>query len=130
MATFRHKRTECQCVDREVNRRIFWLDPGAPGRVYVFWLRRTLPMQRASSAAMASDEGELPGLGDDRINGVTFECDLLVMLEKLLDGGFTDPPKEIAAWWSFNTAANDLARNCSKSEVKKVRHRGSDDEGR
>jgi hypothetical protein len=36
MATFRHGRTECQCVDEEVNRRIFWLDSGVPGRVYVY----------------------------------------------------------------------------------------------
>jgi hypothetical protein len=63
------------------------------------------------------DEGELPGTGDDRINGVTFECDLLVMLEKMLDGGFTDPPKEIAAWLL-------VLQHCSKrlaEELLKVR---------
>jgi hypothetical protein len=54
MATFRHERTECQCVDREVNRRIFWLDPEHRGGSMSIWLRRKLPMQRASSAAMAS----------------------------------------------------------------------------
>ena len=99
MATFRHERTECQCVDREVNRRIFWLDPGAPGRVYVY-----LSSEDTGGAAGQFsrygilDEGELPGPGDDRFSGVTFECDLPVMVEKMLDSGFTDPAKEIAAW--------------------------------
>ena len=118
MAMFRHERTECQCVDREVNRRIFGLDPGAPGRVYVY-----LSSEDAFGAAGQFsrfgilDEGELPGPGDDRINGVTFECDLLVMLEKLLDAGFTDPPKEIAAWLL-------VLQHCSKrlgEELLKVR---------
>ena len=36
MPMFKHERTECQCVDEEANRRIFWLDPGNPGRVYVY----------------------------------------------------------------------------------------------
>jgi hypothetical protein len=36
MATFRRERTGCQCVDEEVNRRIFWLDSSVPGRVYVY----------------------------------------------------------------------------------------------
>jgi hypothetical protein len=44
MATFRHVRTECQCIDEEVNRRIFWLDSGVPGRVDVYlFQRRPLP---------------------------------------------------------------------------------------
>jgi hypothetical protein len=29
---------------------------------------------------------------------VTFECDLPVMLEKMLEGGFSDGPKDMAAW--------------------------------
>src|SRR5712692_9120632 len=36
MPMFKHERTECQCVDEEANRRIFWLDPGNPGRIYVY----------------------------------------------------------------------------------------------
>jgi hypothetical protein len=36
MPMFKHERTECQCVDEEANRRIFWLDPGNPGRVYIY----------------------------------------------------------------------------------------------
>ena len=36
MPMFKHERTECQCVDEETNRRIFCLDPGNPGRVYVY----------------------------------------------------------------------------------------------
>jgi hypothetical protein len=82
MATFRHERTECQCAEEEVNRRIFWLDAGEPGRSRygILW------------------DGEVPGPGDNRINGVTFECDLPAMIEKMLDAGFGDPPKEIAAW--------------------------------
>ena len=99
MATFRHERTECQCAEEEVNRRIFSLDAGEPGRVYVY-----LSSEDAGSAAGQFrrygilGEGELPGPGDDRINGVTFECDLPVMIEKMLDAGFSDPLKEIAAW--------------------------------
>jgi hypothetical protein len=41
---------------------------------------------------------ELPGPGDDRISAVTFECDLAVMIEKMLDGGFGDPEKEMTDW--------------------------------
>ena len=99
MATYRHERTECQCVDEEANRRIFWLDAGLPGRVYVY-----LSSDDAVGAAGQFSrygilgEGELPGPGDDRICGVTFECDLPAMVEKMLDSGFSDPPKEIAAW--------------------------------
>jgi hypothetical protein len=66
MATFRHERTECQCAEEEVNRRIFWLDAGVPGRVYVY-----LSPEDAGSAAGQFrrygilGEGELPGPGDD-----------------------------------------------------------------
>ena len=99
MATFRHVRTECQCADEEVNRRIFWLDSGAPGRVYVY----LSPDDAVGAAGQFSrygilGEAELPGTADDRISGVTFECDLPAMIEKMLDVGFNDPPKEIAAW--------------------------------
>jgi hypothetical protein len=113
MATFRHERTECQCVDRE-NRRIFWLDPGAPGQIYIY-----LSSEDAAGAARQFtrygllDEGELPGPGDDRISGVTFECDLPVMLEKMLHSGFTDPPKEIAAWLL-------VLQHCSKRLSEKL----------
>jgi len=41
---------------------------------------------------------ELPGPGDNRISAVTFECDLAVMIEKMLDVGFSDPEKEMADW--------------------------------
>ena len=95
MATFRHVRTECQCADEEVNRRI----SGVPGRVYVY-----LSADDAIGAAgqfsryRILGEGELPGPGDDRVSGVTFGCDLPAMIEKMLEVGFSDPPKEIAAW--------------------------------
>jgi hypothetical protein len=52
------------------SRRTFWLDPGAPGRVYVH-----LSSEDAAGAAGQFsrygmlDEGELPGPGDDRISG-------------------------------------------------------------
>jgi hypothetical protein len=99
MATFRHERTECQCAEEEVNRRIFWLDAGEPGRVYVY----LSPADAGSAAGQFSrygilGEGEVPGPGDDCISGVTFECDLPVMIEKMLDAGFSDPLKEIAGW--------------------------------
>ena len=29
---------------------------------------------------------------------MTFECDLAVMIEKMLDGGFGEPEKEMADW--------------------------------
>jgi hypothetical protein len=99
MATFRHVRTECQCADEEVNRRIVWLDSGAPGGVYVY-----LSPDDAIGAASQFrrygilGEGELPGPGDDRISGVTFGCDLPAMIEKMLEAEFSDPPKEIAGW--------------------------------
>ena len=70
-----------------------------PGRVYVY-----LSSDDAVGAAGQFSrygilgEAELPGPADDRISGVTFECDLPAMIEKMLDVGFNDPPKEIAAW--------------------------------
>jgi hypothetical protein len=99
MATFRHVRTECQCADEEVNPRIFWLDPGNPGRVYAY----LAPDDAVGAADQFSrygilEEMELPGPGDDRISAVTFECDLAVMIEKMLDGGFSDPEKEMTDW--------------------------------
>ena len=99
MPMFKHERTECQCVDEETNRRIFWLDPGNPGRVYIY----LSPDDAAGAADQFNrygilEEMELPGPGDDRISAVTFECDLAVMIEKMLDGGFSDPEKEMADW--------------------------------
>jgi hypothetical protein len=83
MATFRHQRTECQCVDEEANRPIFWLDARVPVRVYVY----LSPDDAVGAAGQFSrygilGEGELPGRGDDRIRGVTFECDLPAMIER------------------------------------------------
>jgi hypothetical protein len=74
MATFRHVRTEWQCADEEVNRRILWLDPGNPGWVYAY----RAPDDAVGAADQFSrygilEEMELPGPGDDRISAVTFE---------------------------------------------------------
>ena len=99
MDTFKHDRTECRCVDDEVNRRVLWLDPDAPGRVYVYL--SAVDVKGAAGQFRRYgilEAGELPGLGDERIYAVEFECDLMAMLEKMLEGGFTDPGKEIAAW--------------------------------
>ena len=98
MPMFKHERTECQCVDEEANRRIFWLDPGNPGRVYIY----LSPDDAAGAADQFNrygilEEMELPGAGDDHI-AVTFECDLAAMIEKMLDRCFSDPEKELAAW--------------------------------
>ncbi len=75
MPMFKHERTECQCVDEEANHRIFWLDPGNPGRVYVY----LSPDDAAGAADQFSrygilEEMELPRPADDRISAVTFEC--------------------------------------------------------
>ena len=99
MPTFKHERTECQCVDEEANGRILCLDPGNPGRVYIY----LSPDDAGVAAAQFSrygilDEMELPGPAHDRISPVTFECDLTVMIEKMLDGGFSYPEKEMADW--------------------------------
>src|ERR1700682_3941730 len=99
MATFRHERTECQCIDDETNHRLFWLDPENPGRVYVY----LSPDDAVGAADQFSRHGilkedELPGPTDDRISAVSFECDLAVMVEKMLDGGFSDPEKQMASW--------------------------------
>ena len=52
MATFRHERTECQGVDEEVKRRIFWLDPGSPGGVYIYLSSQDAAGTAGQSAAM------------------------------------------------------------------------------
>ena len=67
-----------------------------PGRVYAY----LAPDEAVGAADQFSrygilEEMELPGPGDDRISAVTFECDLAVMIEKMLDGGFSDPEKEM-----------------------------------
>jgi hypothetical protein len=36
MATFKHEREECRCLDKETNIRIFWLDIENPGRAYAY----------------------------------------------------------------------------------------------
>ena len=36
MATFKHEREECRCLDKETNIRIFWLDIENPGRTYAY----------------------------------------------------------------------------------------------
>jgi hypothetical protein len=99
MARFRHERAECQCIDDATNHRVFWLDPENPGRVYVY-----LSPDDADGAADQFSrygilkEDELPGPSDDRISAVSFECDLAVMVEKMLDGGFSDPEEQMASW--------------------------------
>jgi hypothetical protein len=98
MATSRHERAECRCVD-ETNHRIFWLDTENPGRVCVC----LSPDDAVSATDQFSRYGilqemELPGAGDDRINEVSFECDLAVLIEKMLNGGFSDPEKEMTNW--------------------------------
>jgi hypothetical protein len=100
MPMFRHEGGLCQCIDEEVNRQLLSLDPGSPGRVYAYL--------GAKETAGAADqfrrygilgEAEPPrGPGDLRIDGVTFECDLSVMLEKMLDDGFSQGPKNMEAW--------------------------------
>src|SRR5712692_8473737 len=73
MPMFKHERTECQCVDEEANRRIFWLDPGNPGRVYIY-------------------------LSPDDAAGAADQFDRYGIIEKMLDGGFSDPEEEMADW--------------------------------
>jgi len=51
MATFRHERTECQCAEEEVNRRIFGLMPACRAASMSICRRRTLAVRQASSAA-------------------------------------------------------------------------------
>ena len=99
MVTFRHDRTECQCVDDEVNSRVLCLDPGEAGRVYVYLSANDVKEAAGQfSRYGVLEAGELPGSNDERIYAVEFECDLAAMLEKMLEAGFADPAKEIAAW--------------------------------
>lgn len=68
----------------------FFLDPQIPGRVYT-------PLKSGDIADAAGEfqkygvlpEGQIPG--DDRIESVSFECDLTDMVEKMLDCGLDDP---------------------------------------
>jgi hypothetical protein len=99
MAIFRNERAECQCIEDETNHRIFWMDPETPGRVYVYFS----PDDTADTAGQFSRYGilredELHGPADNRISAVSFECDLAAVVEKMLDGGFSDPEKQMANW--------------------------------
>ncbi len=100
MATFEHDRTECRCIDDEVNRRVLWLDPDAPGRVYVY-LSAGDVKEAASQFSRYGilEAGELPGLGDERIYAVEFECDLMAMIEKMLEGGLQIPTRKSPRGW-------------------------------
>jgi len=75
------------------------MDPETFGRVYVY-----LSPDDAIGAADQFNrygilkEDELPGPADDRISAVSFECDLAVMVEKMLDGGFSVLEKQMASW--------------------------------
>ena len=100
MTMFKHERAECRCIDAEANQRIFWLASWEPG-----CLQACLSAEDAAGAAPqfkrygVLGEGEIPlDPNDDRISEVIFEWDLVALVEKMLDGGFTDPEKEIAAW--------------------------------
>jgi hypothetical protein len=99
MAVFKHERGECRCFDKETNTRIFWLDIENPGRVYAC----LSPDDVTSSANQFHrygilEEMELPGPVGDRISEVIFECDLAALVEKMLEGGFSDPEKEMTNW--------------------------------
>jgi hypothetical protein len=99
MDPFKHDRTECRCVDDELNRRVLCADPSEAGRVYVYLSADDVKEVAAQfSRYGVLEAGELPGPGDQRIYAVEFECDLAAMLEKMLEAGFGDPAKEIAAW--------------------------------
>ena len=68
-----------------MNRRVFWLDPGAPGWVYVYLYSE----DAAGAAGQFSrygivDEGEIPGSGYARISGVTFEPEFPFCLSDFL----------------------------------------------
>jgi len=97
MEKFRHRPTECACVDKTTNRRISWLDSQIPGRTYI--------LLKASDIADAAAEFQRYGVlpddqipGDDRISHVTYECDLADMVEKMLDCGMDDPVNQIGNW--------------------------------
>jgi hypothetical protein len=97
MDKFKHSPRECACVDKETNRRIFWLNPEIPGRVYT----RLHSGDVADAAGQFQRYGVLPQgefQGDDRISTVTFECDLTVMVEQMLERGFDDPVRQMSTW--------------------------------
>jgi len=97
MDKFKHNPTECACVDKETNRRIFWLNPEIPGRVFT----RLYAGDVADAAGQFRRYGVLPQgefKGDDRISAVTFECDLAVMVEHMLERGFDDPVRQMSTW--------------------------------
>ena len=73
MATYRHERTECQRVDES-------LTAGFSGWMLACLAKRSV-RQGSSAATEYWEKGELLGPGDDRICGVTFECDLPAMIE-------------------------------------------------
>lgn len=97
MDKFKHSPTECACVDKETNRRMFWLNPEIPGRVFT----RLYSGDVADAAGQFRRYGVLPQgefPGDDRISAVTFECDLTVMVEQMLERGFDDPVRQMSHW--------------------------------
>src|SRR5260370_4304350 len=97
MEKFRHRPTECACVDGATDQRIFWLDPQIPGRIYTLLKAGDI----ADAAAKFRRYGVLPDdqiPGDDRISHVTFACDLGIMVEKMLQCGLDDPVNQIGAW--------------------------------
>jgi hypothetical protein len=58
-------------------------------------------------------DDELPGPTDNRIIAASFECDLAVMVEKMLDGGFSDLEKQMPSWLlTLQHCSKRVVRNC------------------
>jgi hypothetical protein len=113
---FKYDRGESQCVDAETNERVVCLDPDIPGRVYVYLEGEDL----ASAAAQFARYGALPKdnfPGDGRLAAVTFELDLVTMLENMLDLGFSDPERNLREWLiMFQHCSQRLAEELLKRQ--------------
>jgi hypothetical protein len=98
MTRFRHdaEAAESACVDDLANRRIFWMDPSAPGVVSaVLTLKDVVSAKFEFSHYGVLIDGESSQAG--AIDAVIFECSLEWMIEKLLSS-CDEPELQLREW--------------------------------
>jgi hypothetical protein len=98
MTRFKHDAEggECTCVDEVANRRIFWMDPSAPGVVTaILTLKDVVSAKFEFSRHGVLIDGEPSEAG--AIDAVVFECPLDRMIEKLVSS-CEEPELQLRDW--------------------------------
>lgn len=98
MTRFKHdvEGAECTCVDELANRRIFWMNPAAPGVISaVMTLKDVVSAKYEFSQHGVLIDGEPLKAG--AIDAVVFECSIEGMIEKLV-ASCDEPELQLRDW--------------------------------